>query len=152
MARDLDPPLHLEADDFRDAIAGRGAVPLRFEFKQVGLVKAIEIGEGAFELSWSSDGGLVVNRQIISLRQFPDGGRACILLICPECGRPRKQLFLVSNRARGRGKKSYRFLCASKECSGVEKERKRRARNLEKQEEIAAGWAWKASRPASDRN
>jgi hypothetical protein len=73
MARDLDLPLHLKADDFRDAIAGRGAVPLRFEFRQVGLVKAIEIGEGAFELSWSSDGGLVVNRQIITLHHSRTG-------------------------------------------------------------------------------
>jgi hypothetical protein len=141
-----DPP-HVEAGDVEDGVkTGSGFAVLKLGFKAAGTVKLKVVQHGTIELSWSSANGRTWHSQSICLTRFKADGRDYICLNCPRCGRPRKQLFLVPSRARGRGQRSYHFLCANEECSGVQAKRKQRSRNLEKQGESSAGWAWKAPR------
>ena len=117
-------PPHIEAGDFNDkwqarAATGQGFVSMKFEFKQVGRVKTTVMEEDRVELCWSSDDGRRLNRQSITLSRFKTEGRDHVCLGCPGCGRPRKQLFLVAVRNKGRsdgGTKAFAFVC--KKCSG----------------------------------
>ena len=96
---------------------------MRFDSKQVGLVKTTPISGEKVALRWSSDGGRALNMQVITLSRYAAAGQNCVCLNCPRCGRPRKRLFLVPGRRRGCDGDAYRFRCT--ECSGLEEQRAR---------------------------
>jgi hypothetical protein len=130
----LELPPHIEAGDFDDkwqasAATGQGFISMKFEFKPVGRVKTTVMEEDRVELWWSSDDGLRLSRQSIILSRFKTEGQDHVCLGCPGCGRPRKELFLVPVRNKGRsddGRKPFAFLC--KKCSGVDTTRDRKSR------------------------
>jgi hypothetical protein len=139
MDRNLEIPPHIAASDFDDNLQGNAGsghsyVPLRMEFKQIGVVKTIAAGGGKVDLCWSSDNERRLNRQSITLNRFQTGGQDHVCLGCPRCGCPRKHLFLVQNKGRRQnGIEPYVFIC--KQCSGVDtigdrKSRRRRSWNL----------------------
>jgi hypothetical protein len=119
-------PPHIDAGDFDDkwqarAAMGQGFVSMKFEFKQVGRIKTTVMEEDRVELCWSTDDGRRLNRQSITLSRFKAEGQDHVYLGCPGCGRPRKQLFLVAVRNKGRpddGTKAFAFIC--KKCSGID--------------------------------
>jgi hypothetical protein len=62
MDKTLEIPPHIAASDFDDhwqgsAASGHGYVPLRMEFKHIGVIKTSAAGEGKVDLCWSSDDG-----------------------------------------------------------------------------------------------
>jgi hypothetical protein len=145
MDHKLELPPHIDASDFAfngSAAQTRGRIPMRFEFKPVGLIKTIGLGEHKVELSWSSNDGQVLNRQSITLSRFKSKGQDCICLNCPRCGGRRKRLFLVpvQNQDGEADRATYSFACAR--CGGVDEERKRHTRQLNKKYARKAGWAW----------
>jgi hypothetical protein len=130
----LELPPHIGADDFDNnweasVASGHACVPMRMNFKQIGVVKTIAAGEGKVDLCWSSDDGRRLNRQSITLSRFKTEGHDHVSLGCPGCGRPRKQLFLVAGRNKcrpGDGTKPFVFLC--KKCGGIDTTRDRKSR------------------------
>jgi hypothetical protein len=122
MDGNLELPLHIAASDFdhnwqASVATGHACVPMRMDFKQIGVVKTIATGEGKVDLCWSIDDGRRLNRQSITLSRFKTEGQDYVCLGCPGCGRPRKHLFLVRNKRR-RQNEPYVFIC--KQCSGID--------------------------------
>jgi hypothetical protein len=133
MDRNLEIPLHIAASDFDDhwqgsAASGHGYVPLRMEFKPIGVIKTSAAGEGKVDLCWSSDDGRRLNQQSITLSGFKTDGQDHVCLGCPGCGRPRKHLFLVAVPSRGRSDdctNGFAFVC--KKCSGIDTTKNRKS-------------------------
>jgi hypothetical protein len=148
----LELPPHIEASDLsflgRAASVG-GFIPMLFEFKPVGWIKTKMLGEDEVELSWSSDGGQVLNRQSITLSRFRVKRQDRVCVNCPKCGVRRNRLFLVAgqNRDHEADRATYGFACAT--CSGTQEKQKRHTRQKAKN----YGRAWsscKKERPQSN--
>jgi hypothetical protein len=156
VAGKLELPPHIAASDFDDnwqasVASGHACVPMRMDFKQIGVVKTIAAGEGKIDLCWSSDDGRRLNRQSVILSRFKTQGQDHVCLGCPGCGRPRKELFLVAVRNNGRpddGAKHFAFFC--KKCSGIDSTRDRKSR---RQNATRKNWkngrsrSWRRTRP-----
>jgi hypothetical protein len=140
-------PPHIDASDFDNkwwepGTTGQAYVPVRSGFKEVGRVSAT-LGKGKVELRVLSGEGAVSNGQSVALKRFKTAGEEHLCLGCQLCGKLHKRLFMVAVPKKGRLKNSTSasaFTC--KKCGGIDEERKRHTRQLNKKYARKAGWAW----------
>jgi hypothetical protein len=116
----LELPPHIDASDFNNkwweaGATGDAYVPVKFEFKQVGRIKATA-GEGKVELRLLGAYGAVSDSQTVALKRFKADGQEHFCLACQLCGGPSKRLFMLAV-PRKASKGAFAFTC--KECGGI---------------------------------
>jgi hypothetical protein len=117
----------LEAPDLlRDwRPAGPRRLPLRIGTRHAGLLQVTNFGSNQLQLTWSVDVGRGQQDQTIKVIRF--GSQECCL-VCPDCGRWRKQLFMVPT-GKTPGPKRYWFTCRwCRWCADLEPVSKRSGR------------------------
>jgi hypothetical protein len=101
-ASDLHDQGQVKLDDRR--------LPLRIGTRFSGWIPTVRIGANRLQVTWSTENGRARQDQSIGIAHFtPRDGNLCTCFCCPDCGKLRKQLFLVNRETKAPA--CFSFVC-----------------------------------------